>query len=171
MQNRLLLSILFLAFSILSRGQANFDSAKVRIKIIKSLNNFPSDDDTMLLTKQFGFSRTTIKTITSKELIELTNFPKAAVRMAALEALVDRHNIAVPALLLKNRSDTVNFILVQFECNQGYMTFVDRLLFFLRPNSGWTNYFVISKEQNDMIASILEERKISMAYYFISRQK
>ena len=159
-----------MTFSILCKGQLNFDSTKVRMKIIKSLKGFPKDSDTTLSKELFGFGRQTIKTITNRELIELTNFPKAAVRMAALEILVDRHDTNVPTLLTKNRSDTTTFILVQFECNKGYRTFFDRLLEFLKQGSGWTNYFNLSKEQSEEIAILWEHRKISIANYYISRQ-
>lgn len=170
MRQIFLIIALLLTISTLSRGQLNFDSSKIRRNILKSLDNFPNDSDTILQKKIFAFDRNTTKTISNEELIELTNFPKASVRMAALEILVDRRDINLPMLITKNSSDTTSYILVQFECSQGYMNFFDRLLFYMRPNFGLTKYFNLSKEQKDMIASIWEERKIRRAYYLASRQ-
>jgi len=168
MTRHLLLSIFLLTFSILCKGQLSFDSSKVRMKIIKSLEQFPNDNDSMLSKQIFGFDQKTNKVITNKELLELTNFPKAAVRIAALETLVYRHDVNVATLLTKNRSDTTTFILVQFECNQGYLTFFDRLLYFLKKGSGWAKYFNLSKKQNNVIAALREQRKLSIANYYIA---
>lgn len=151
-------TVLFLLFSSgIVRGQDVFNPTKIRKSILalsKQLSKYNDSSVYLQITYDTIFSKAT-----EKELYELTNHPNPLVRRSSFYCLLDRYSPKVISLLKKNANDTTQYFTIQYGCFVERHTFVDELLFFLSPQSGWDRNFEINLVQKQTVLAMIQKRE------------
>ncbi|RYZ29592.1 MAG: hypothetical protein EOO10_05795 [Chitinophagaceae bacterium] len=166
---RLSLTALFIIFCSLAFGQDTFKPSQVRRSILALIKLLPTYSD----SAQTEYIQNTYDTIfnkaTDNELYELTNHPNPLVRRSSFYTLLERYSPKVLKLLQKNAGDTTQYFQVQYGCLVERQTFLDELLFYLSPQSGWDRNFKISAEQKQKIRAAIARREKERKDYLMNR--
>ena len=163
----ILITIIFFATN--SLAQTSFDGTKIRKSIMSKLALLPAYSDTSLREYLSGYD-TLFKKATEAELYELTNHANPFARRSAMYVLIERYSPKAISLLTKNSGDTAQYFLIQYGCILELRTFVDELLFYLSPMSGWDRYFKLTAANKELIKKRQDEREIEIREYEISHQ-
>jgi len=149
--------LIFLAS--LALGQNQFDSTRIRKFILAKTKKIPFYNPifhTEYLRSKYDC---VFKKADNNELYELTNNSNPLIRRSALYILIIRHSEKVLDLLDKNSGDTTQYFFIKFGDLGTHQTFLDELLDFLAPNSGFDKYFNTNSEQKKRISDMLERRE------------
>ncbi|MCE3283110.1 MAG: hypothetical protein K0Q66_1847 [Chitinophagaceae bacterium] len=155
----LLFTILFIAFCNLASAQDIFKPARIRKPILALVAKLPAYSDTAMTEYLENNYDTVFKKATDIELYELTNHPNPLVRRSSFYPLLQHHSPKVLDLLQKNANDTVQYFQVQNGCFMDKQTFLDELLFYLSPQSGWDRHFKMSEAQKQAVAVMRARRE------------
>ena len=166
---RLSLTTLFIIFCCLACGQNTYKPTHVRKSILALTKLLPTYSDTAQ-TEYLQITYDTIfKKATDNELFELTNHSNPLVRRSSFYTLLERYSPKVLKLLQKNAGDTTQYFQVQYGCLVERQTFLDELLFYLSPQSGWDRNFKISAEQKQQISAAIKRREKERHEYLMNR--
>jgi len=166
---RLSLTTLFILYCGLAFGQDNFKPKQVRKSVLALTNLLPAYSDTAT-TKYLQITYDTIfKRATDNELYELTNHPNPLVRRSSFYILLVRYSPKVLKLLQKNAGDTTQYFQIQYGCMIETHTFLDELLFYLSPVSGWDRKFKMTVEQKEAVKTMLLMREKERLKYLMSQ--
>lgn len=159
MSMRLLITIIFLSCSGVIFGQNVFRPAKIRTSVLALTKQIPDYIDS-LETEYLQITYDTVfRNATTMERYELTNHPNPLVRRSALHYLKEEHSPWVVKLLAKSTGDTFQYFQIQYGCLVESETFLDQVLFYLSPRSGWDRYFALTPAQKATVEKLLNERE------------
>ena len=163
-----LIPILFLLFTNVSFGQTTFKPIKIRKSIWALTKQFPVYSDTLFPKYLDNLYDTIFKKATISELYELTNHPNPCVRRSAFYSMLSKYSAKTLDLINKNSSDTTQWFYVQYGCMIEQQTFVDEMLFYLSPQSGWDRNFKMTQKQKDLVQTMIKRREKERRDYFFS---
>jgi hypothetical protein len=155
MMLKYILALLLLCSCCIVSGQSTFEPTKIRENILSLTNRFDKYNDSVeyLPVVYDGI----FKKATEAELYELTDHPNPLVRRSSFYKLLERNSARVVTLLHKNASDTVQYFNIQYGCFLIKQTFLDELLYYLSPESGWDKKFkMTSAQKHEVLAMILK---------------
>jgi len=165
---KLSLTALSIIFCSLAFGQDTFKPTQVRKSILALAKLLPTYSDTAQTEYLQNTYDTIFKKATENELFELTNHPNPLVRRSSFYTLLERYSPKVLTLLQKNAGDTIQYFQVQYGCLVERQTFLDELLFYLSPQSGWDRNFKITAEQKQQISGTMARREKERQDYLMN---
>jgi len=161
--------LVILLYSSCETGFSQFktDSSNIRASVLFMFKDFPGNDSENIINYAAApFGNVKPKKIRDAELMELTNHPKASVRVYATEALINRNHEMVWVLLDKHAADTADWLLLPSECQYEAMTLVDFLLEDFAVN---TQEHPFTESQALLVKELKMKRKESIRYYWLKR--
>jgi hypothetical protein len=149
-------------------GQMPFKQSHIRKPILKLTSKLPAYNDSLMTEHLQGTYDTVFKIATDNELYELTNHPSPLVRRSSFYTLLERYSPMVLNLLEKNAGDTTEYFQVQYGCLIENQTFIDEVLFYLSPESGWNRNFKMTTAQKRKVTAMLTQREKARQAYLMN---
>jgi hypothetical protein len=148
-------------------SQNSFDSLKLSPEILTLLQHFPesNNNDLIKLDTVSIKDLQKFKHLKNNDYLNLTNYPKASVRIIASKYLIEKDFKAFWQIISKNSADTTNWFLCWTEDRRIPMTLIDYLLNGFGVN---TPTHPFTETQIQLIAELKEERKKHIINYWIT---